>query len=266
MSRIKATTQEATTTGDFVSGINDGMSAAEQCLQLKCGGFCSNESTYIYNSLLNQSIDTKLSLLTELASDGIITKEEKEKAFKRLEALHLPTQYSCCSDKPNQDQEHCEYIQLKNLIKECDPYHYNSYNDDIICTCIDSEGNRAGGDNCRLCFNASYTWILEVFGAVTGWLEGTCKTASDVDSDINLKRKPVEAINCQEEDSIIPVRRPRKQGSGKRFVAVCQDSEEQKEEMALNYIADATSRTGAAPVKRSSFFAATKRLSQSFYG
>ena len=73
MSRIKTTTQEATTTGDFVSGINDGMSAAEQCLQLKCGGFCSNESTYIYNSLLNQSIDTKLSLLTELASDGIIT-------------------------------------------------------------------------------------------------------------------------------------------------------------------------------------------------
>ena len=187
-----------------------GMSSLDQCLRMKCGGICcSNEFTYLSKTLSNQAIYTKLALLEELEHDGIISEQEKENASMRLAALVIPAEYSCCDCS---EEQHYEYIQLRNLMKDCSNESNTKNQYDLICTCIDNEGSRAGGDNCRLCFTASSTWIFEVFQTVTTFFN-TCGTISDTDEDdpsSKSTRQPIQAINCRKEDDIIPVRVPRK--------------------------------------------------------
>ena len=243
------------------------VSAAEQCLQLRCGGICQDEFTYLSNSLSNRGIYSKLSLIEELNHDGMLNEKETQRLSKKLSALLLPTEYSCCNDSA---VESYEYIQMKNLIKDCSQGKISESRDDCVCTCIDSEGKRAGGDNCRLLFNASFTLILEVFQTITNFFESTCKSVPDADVDHDyLTHHLVEAVNCRREGNEIPVRRS-DGGKGAQGMQVVlgrnvQEPENLKQEAALNHIADATDGDGARPMKRSSFFANTKRLSQSFY-
>ena len=53
-------------------------------MQMKCGGICQEEITYLSNSLSNQGVYSKLSLLEELERDEIISEEEKDKIAKKL--------------------------------------------------------------------------------------------------------------------------------------------------------------------------------------
>ena len=247
-----------------------GISSADQCLQMKCGGICAKECTYWNNWSSNNDIHTKLSLLEELEHDGVISREEKENASMKLAALLLPTEYTCRDACTGQNYE---YIQLRNIMKDCSVGNHKKHNHDFICTCIDSGGSRAGGDNCRLCLSASYTWVFEVLQTITTLFDSACcRTTSDTDDNCSFSNnsigKPIEAINYRKEDDRIAVRCPTKGTHTRKLLSKTNEqvSEELKEEVALNYIADATNRDGVTPVKRSSFFATRKRLSQSFYG